>query len=137
MKLKSYNELKKLGSFEERFNYLRLNYRIGNITFGYDRYLNQLLYRSRKWKQIRDEIIIRDEGCDLGCLDFPITDTVIIHHINPVSIEDLEEGNENIFDPNFLITTSVRTHRAIHYSDESLLPKPLIVRYSGDTIPWR
>lgn len=137
MKIKRYVELKKLVSFEDRFDYLRLEGRIGEQTFGFERYLNQILYRSRRWRQVRDIVIIRDDGCDLGCSDYPINGIVVVHHLNPISLDDIEDDNPDIFDPDFLITTSITTHRAIHYSDESLLPKPLVLRYSGDTIPWR
>lgn len=137
MKIKRYMELKRLVSFEDRFDYLRLQGHIGEQTFGFERYLNQMLYRSKRWRQVRDIVIIRDDGCDLGCLDYPINGIVVVHHLNPISVDDIEEDDPDIFNPDFLITTSITTHRAIHYSDESLLPKPLVLRYSGDTIPWR
>lgn len=137
MKIKRYSELRKLKSFEDRFGYLKLSGRIGLESFGSERYLNQMLYKSKRWREVRDIIIIRDEGCDLGCLDYQINDILVIHHINPITLEDIEEDNPDIFNPEFLITTSILTHRAIHYGDESLLSKPLVIRYSGDTVPWR
>lgn len=133
---KTYSELRKLGTFEDRFDYLRLRGNVGASTFGYDRYLNQAMYRSGEWRRIRDQIIVRDEGCDLGIGD-PIVEKIIIHHINPITIEDIENASDSVFDPENLICTAPRTHLAIHYGDESLLPKAPIVRRPGDTIPWR
>jgi hypothetical protein len=135
--IRSYRELRKLLTFEERFNYLRLRGNVGISTFGYDRYLNQMLYRSREWKRIRYMIIKRDQACDLGITGYEIEFQILIHHMNPITIEDIESGNPDIFDPNFLICTTYNTHRAIHYGDESLLPKPPIVRRPNDTTLWR
>lgn len=135
--MRSYNELKSLKTFDERFEYLKLSGVIGESTFGYDRYLNQILYRSKKWKKVRDEIIIRDDGCDLGIDGFTIFGKIIVHHMNPVSLDDLESENEDIFNPNFLICTSFQTHNAIHYGDESFLEQNKITERSpGDTILW-
>lgn len=137
MKIRSYSELCKLKTFKARYDYVRLKGVVGESTFGFDRYLNQMFYKSRGWLSLRDEIIIRDEGCDLGVLGYEINDLIVIHHLNPITPEDLEDGKEILFDPENLICTSHRTHMAIHYSDETLLPKPLNVRYPGDTTLWR
>lgn len=134
---KSYRELRRILTFEERFKYLRLKGNVGESTFGYDRYLNQMLYRSKEWKDIRYKIIERDQACDLGIPGYDIYHQILIHHMNPISIEDIEDGNPDIFDPNFLICTTYNTHRAIHFGDESLLPKPPIVRRPNDTTLWR
>jgi hypothetical protein len=126
-----------LRSFEERYQYLKLNGVVGDSTFGYDRILNQLLYRSDRWKKTRDGIIIRDNGCDLGIEDYEIHDKIYVHHMNPITIEDVENDRDEIYDPEYLICTSFNTHNAIHYGDESLLPKPPIERRMNDTCPWR
>jgi len=135
--IKSYRELRKLQTFEERFNYLRLKGIVGGSTFGYDRYLNQMLYKSSEWRDSRREVILRDEACDLGIKGYEIESQILIHHMNPISIEDIESGNEDIFNLDFLICTTQNTHRAIHYGDESLLLKPPIVRRPFDTTLWR
>ena len=135
--IKSYSQLKKLKTFKERYEYLKLAGKVGESTFGYDRYLNQLLYNSPRWKRVRREVIIRDEGCDLGHLDYEIKDMIIVHHINPITIEDIENEDENIYNLENLICTTDRTHRAIHYGDERLLPQLPIERRPGDTCPWR
>lgn len=135
---RSYKELSRLGTFKERYEYLRLQGTVGKETFGFDRYLNQALYTSVEWKRFRQQIIIRDNGCDLGDPDRPIKgDRIIIHHINPLTIEDLEDRSNAIFDPNNVICTSYNTHQAIHFSDESLLPQDPIERSPGDTCPWK
>jgi hypothetical protein len=136
-KVRSYSELENLKTFKERYEYLRLKGVVGKSTFGYDRYLNQMLYKSRRWRQSRDEVIIRDEGCDLGIKDYLITTQILIHHMNPITQEDIANGKDIIYDPNFLISTTPSTHLAIHYGDESLLAKPPVIRHPGDTIPWR
>lgn len=130
------DELFSFVTFQERFNYLRLDGQIGSMTFGYDRYTNQAFYGSLEWQRIRDTVLLRDDGCDLGISEFPIYTRPIIHHINPITIEDIRNGNKSVLDPNFLITTSVRTHRAIHYGDESLLPKTWKERFRDDTKLW-
>jgi len=137
LKSRSYRELRRLLTFEERFKYLSLNGHVGESTFGFDRYLNQNLYRSREWKQVRYKVIERDQACDLGIVGYEIETQILIHHMNPISIEDIEAGNEDIFDPEFLICTTYNTHRAIHFGDESLLPKLPIVRRPNDTTLWR
>lgn len=135
--IRTYSELQKFLRFKDRYNYLRFKNVVGKATFGYDRYLNQMLYKSRRWHQTRDKIIIRDEGCDLGIDGYIIQGKIIIHHMNPISIEDIKFGNDDVFDPNFLICTTERTHLAIHYGDESLLPKDPIIRRPRDTTLWR
>lgn len=134
--IKTYSELLRLPTFLERYYYLRLSGIVGESTFGFDRFLNQSLYKSKRWRRIRDDIIIRDEGCDLGLRDYQIGDRIIIHHMNPLSIEDIEEATDAVFDPRFLICVSPTTHNAIHFGDESLLPKLPIERRPGDTRLW-
>lgn len=133
---RSYQELRRLDTFEERFQYLRLNGRVGSETFGFDRWVNQRFYHSHEWKYIRDFVIVRDEGCDLGIPGYEIHSGLVIHHMNPISISDLKNREEHVLDPDFLVATSLRTHNAIHYGDESLLPRGPIVRRAGDTTLW-
>lgn len=136
--IKTYSELITLPTFEERYRYLKLNGRVGEDTFGFDRYLNQLFYqRSQEWKAVRDYVIIRDNGCDLGIEGREIAGKIYVHHINPIAKEDLLRNSKWIIDPEFLICTSKRTHDAIHYGDENLLIKDPIIRRSNDTCPWR
>lgn len=135
--IRTYSELKRFDTFIDRYNYLKLAGRVGIETFGIDRYINQGLYKSKKWRRIRDEVIIRDEACDLGIPRYDLYDRIIIHHMNPITMEDIEEENPDIFNPEFLICTSFMTHNAIHYGDESLLPKEPIERKPGDTCPWK
>ena len=133
---RSYRELSRLLTFEERYRYLRLQGKVGKDTFGFDRYLNQALYGSQEWKRFRREILIRDDGCDLGIPERLIQGKVLIHHINPLTAEDLEKRSSAIFDPDNVICVSHMTHQAIHYGDESLLSKDPIVRRPGDHCPW-
>lgn len=134
----TYTELSKLKSFDERFNYLLLKGRVGIDTFGYDRYLNQILYTSQKWKSLRDQIIVRDNGMDLGIDGFPIYGRVIIHHINPITLDDVLDNSPDVFNPEYLICTSHKTHNAIHYGNEDYTRELSIVeRQPNDTIPWR
>lgn len=135
--MKTYQEMMTYQTFEERFEFLRLNGRVGSDTFGFDRYLNQVLYRSPEWRRVRDRVILRDNGCDLGHPDYPIGGRVIIHHMNPLTVEDIEERNPIIFDENMLVCVSHNTHNAIHYGDSNLLPKPPIERRPNDTCPWK
>lgn len=137
MTIRRYSELILLPTFEERYKYLQLNGAVGKMTFGFDRYLNQVFYRSREWKKIRDYVILRDNGCDLGVEGYEIYGRVIIHHLNPISIKDIEKESEFLLDPDFLICTTHNTHNAIHYGDESLLPALPIERSRNDTCPWR
>lgn len=134
--IKTFSELRRRRTFEERFAYLKLGGVVGASTFGFDRYLNQDFYRSREWKYVRNHVIARDLGNDLGLDGYEIHDRIIIHHMNPMTVDDIEQGGESILDPEFLITTTHRTHNAIHYGDERLLPRPLVERSAGDTRPW-
>ena len=131
-----YSELRRIQTFEERYEYLRLYGRVGVDTFGYDRYLNQLLYTSGRWRRTRDGIIVRDNGCDLGVKGHDLYGKIIIHHMNPITVEDVELDREELYDPELLVTTSSNTHQAIHYGDKSLLPSLPIVRRRNDTCPW-
>lgn len=133
---KCYTDLKQLQTFEERFEYLKIGGAVGRDTFGFDRYLNQALYRSKEWKRVRDIVITRDMGCDLGCNDREIYDKVIIHHMNPITQEDIVNHNPEIFDPEYLITTCHDTHNAIHYGDYNLVKKEYVERTAGDTKLW-
>lgn len=134
--IRRYSELRRIDTFYGRYEYLRLKANIGEPTFGFDRYLNQTLYGSNEWKRVRSQIIIRDNGCDMGLEDFPI-EHVIVHHMNPLKIEDVEERNPDIFNPEFLICVSYDTHNAIHFGNMDLLAKPFVERRPGDTCPWR
>lgn len=133
---RSYSELQKLHTFEERFRYLSLRGLVGESTFGFDRWINQEFYHSREWRDIRHHVIARDLGCDLGIEGYEIHANLHVHHMNPMSASHISSGEEAILDPDFLITTSQRTHNAIHYGDERLLPRPLEPRRSGDTKLW-
>lgn len=135
--IRRYSELILLPTFLERFEYLSLSGKVGEETFGFDRYLNQLFYRSKRWRSIRNEIIVRDNGCDLGIEGLDISDKIIVHHMNPVSLEELEFDNESLYNPDFLICVSHQTHNAIHYGDANLLPKGPIERKPNDTCPWK
>lgn len=137
MKIRTYSELSQMKTFLERYKYLKLNGVPGSDTFGFDRWINQEFYRSHEWRQARDFVIIRDEGCDLGILGYEIRNNLLVHHMNPISLNDLNQVNrEKIIDPNFLITTSLQTHNAIHYGDENQLPRGPVVRRHGDTKLW-
>lgn len=137
MIVRTYSKLILLPTFEERFRYLKLGGIVGKETFGVDRYLNQVLYRSDEWKRVRRDVIIRDNGCDLGMDGFDVHGRIIVHHMNPITIEDIEQRREHIFDPEYLIATSHNTHNAIHYGDESLLILAPIERTKNDTCPWK
>lgn len=134
---RSYSELIKLSTFEERYEYLRLGGRVGKETFGYDRYLNQILYTSDDWRSFRHPIIIRDNGCDLGCEGFELHSRIIVHHINPITVEDVINRSPKVFDPENVICTSLNTHQAIHYGDKTMLPLLPVERTRHDTCPWR
>lgn len=134
--IRSYSELRQIDSFEERFKYLALNGEVGRSTFGFDRYINQRFYASTQWKHIRQEVILRDNGCDLGIAGYEIHSRLYIHHMNPMAVEDITRGDFTILCPEFLITTSHQTHNAIHYGDEGLLPRPPAERKPGDTRLW-
>jgi hypothetical protein len=133
---KRYSELIRYHTFEDRYSYLRLGGIVGASTFGFDRYINQDFYRSREWKQVRDQVIIRDNGCDLGIIGYDIHDAILVHHMNPMTADDVVDEEAWILDPEYLITTTNRTHNAIHYGDASLLPKGLVERRPGDTKLW-
>lgn len=136
MGLRTYSELITLSTFKERFNYLRLDGRVGLETFGHDRYLNQILYNSTEWRNLRSRIVTRDCGRDLACEGYDIYGQVLVHHINPITVKDILDRNPMVFDPENLITTVHNTHNAIHYGDESLLTTEPIIRYKDDTCPW-
>lgn len=133
---KTYKELARLSTIQERYEYLRIGGIVGDATFGGERYLNQILYTSDRWRNFRNEVIIRDNGCDLGMDGYPIHDMIIIHHINPLSVDDVYNNSPVIYDMNNVICVSPRTHRAIHYGDASLLPQDPIIRRPGDTCEW-
>lgn len=135
MKIRTYDELIKLKTFEERYEYLRLFGRVGESTFGFDRYINQEFYRSKEWRRMRDKIIVRDEGRDLGLEGYEIYDRIYVHHMNPMIVTDMDDIDK-ILNPNYLICASFNTHQAIHFGDESLLPKLPIERRPNDTKLW-
>lgn len=135
-KIRTYVELRQLETFEDRYHYLKMGGVTGEATFGFDRWINQRFYKSREWRRARDHVIVRDNGCDLGIPGFEIYTDLLVHHMNPISLDDIEHSTEWLLDPNFLITTSLTTHNAIHYGDESLLPRGPIVRKAGDTTLW-
>ena len=137
MIIRTYSDLIQLPTFEERFRYLQLNSSVGKETFGFDRYLNQNFYRSAEWKRIRDKVIIRDNGCDLGIEDRLIYGRVIIHHMNPVTDRDIVDLTSFLLNPEYLICVSHNTHNAIHYGNEDLLMKRPVIRTKNDTCPWK
>lgn len=134
--IRTYTELRQLKTFEERFRYLALRGKVGASTFGADRYINQAFYTSKQWKRIRDLVIIRDRGCDLGSPEREVHSNLTIHHMNPMTVADIAHGDESILDPEFLIATTHGTHNAIHYGDERLLPHFIVERTPGDTKLW-
>lgn len=136
MRNRSYSELSRLLTFDERFDYLMLAGSVGRATFGFDRWMNQRFYTSREWQDARDEVIVRDNGCDLGIPGYEIRREILVHHINPLTRDDVINGEDWIIDPEYLITTSKRTHNAIHYGDRSSLPRPVVERKPGDTRLW-
>ena len=136
--IRTYSELKRLRTFKERFEYLKLSGSVGVETFGFDRILNQMLYqKDPRWKAVRDEVIIRDNGCDLGIEGREIYGKIIVHHMNPITEEDILNNEDYIFDPEYLVCVTHLTHNAIHYSDESILPQDPIERRPNDTCPWK
>ena len=137
MSIRTYSELITIPTFEERFEYLQLKGSVGKDTFGYDRYLNQVLYRSPEWKRLRNQIIIRDGGCDLACDGYDIYGKVLIHHLNPITVEDVLARSRKVFDPDNLVCVSHSAHNAIHYGDVDLLVTGPIIRTKNDTCPWR
>ena len=137
MSIRTYSELILLPTFEERFKYLQLNGRVGDDTFGFDRYINQNFYKSADWKRIRDQIIIRDNGCDLALKGYEIYGRILIHHMNPITVKDVELSTEYLMNPEYLICVTHNTHNAIHYGDEKQIITGPIVRTKNDTCPWR
>ena len=135
--IKTYSELITIPTFEERFKYLQLNGHVGVDTFGFDRYINQNFYRSREWKRIRDHVILRDNGCDLGLEGYEIYGRIYIHHMNPILVQDIIHQSDFLLNPEYLICTTHTTHNAIHYGDESLLITAQIERKPNDTCPWK
>lgn len=135
-KIRTYSELKRLRRFEERFEYLSLGGYVGESTFGFDRWVNQAFYRSREWKMIRHRVILRDDGLDLGIEGHEIFTGLLVHHMNPIALVDIQHSSEWLLEPEYLITTSLQTHNAIHYGDATLLPRGPIVRQAGDTKLW-
>lgn len=137
MIIRTYSELIILPTFEDRYRYLRLNGEVGKDTFGFDRYINQQFYRSKEWQRIRDEVIIRDNACDLGMERYEIHGRIYVHHMNPIMVRDIQSNSDYLMNPEFLICTTHRTHNAIHYGDENLLARAPIERTKNDTCPWR
>ena len=135
--IRRYSELIKIPTFEERFEYLRVGGLIGRDTFGFDRYLNQAFYKSKEWGTVRRDVIIRDNGCDMAFAGHEIYGMIIVHHMNAITPEDVVDRNPDILNPEFLICLSEMTHKAIHYGDKDLLPRPLIERRPNDTCPWK
>lgn len=135
--IRTYSELITLPTFEERLKYLQLEGSVGKDTFGYDRYLNQLFYKTAEWKRLRQDLIIRDNGCDLGVEGREIYGRIIIHHLNPITKDDIVRRTEYLLNPEFLICTTHNTHNAIHYGDESLLITSPVERSKNDTCPWK
>jgi hypothetical protein len=134
--VRSYSEMLKYETFEDRYEYLKLGGSVGHATFGFDRYINQSFYHSAEWRSIRQHVIIRDNGCDLAVRGYEINGSLLIHHINPMESDDIVHDQSWVLEPEFLITTTQRTHNAIHYGDRSLLPAKLVERRPGDTRLW-
>lgn len=135
--IRTYSELRKLNTFKERYDYLRLYGRVGKETFGFDRYLNQIIYKLPEWKLVRDKVIVRDCGCDLGIEGYEIGEKILVHHMNPITMDDIINHSQDIFNPEYLICVSHQTHNAIHYGDESQLILDPIERSPNDTCPWK
>ena len=137
MKIRTYSELIMLPTFKERYEYLKLGGKVGEETFGFDRYLNQKFYKSKEWRDIRDYVILRDNACDLGIEDREIHSRIIIHHMNPITKYDIVNQTEFLTNPDYMICTLKRTHDAIHYGDDSILFSDIVIRSKNDTCPWR
>ena len=137
MRIRTYSELMMFSSFEDRYQYLRLNGSVGEITFGFDRYINQKFYRSAEWKQIRNHVILRDNGCDLGVEGYEIHEKILIHHMNPIALTDIQNASDYLLNPDYLISVTLATHNAIHYGDETLLIRAPTERRPNDTCPWK
>lgn len=137
MVVRTYSELIQLKTFEERYRYLKLNGFVGRDTFGFDRYMNQIFYRSEEWRQIRDYVIVRDNGCDLGMKGHDIRGKILIHHMNPITVSDIRDSTDQLLNPEYLICVTHTTHNAIHYGNEDLLVVAPIARFANDTCPWK
>lgn len=137
MNIRTYSELCKLKTFDERYEYLKIGGVVGEDTFGYDRYINQILYKMPEWRKVRRDVIIRDKGNDLGVEDYEIVGKVMVHHMNPITVDDILNRLDYVLDPEYLISSSFMTHQAIHYGSKDLLPEEPIERYSNDMCPWR
>ncbi|MCD8155142.1 MAG: hypothetical protein LUF78_10770 [Clostridiales bacterium] len=137
MKIRTYSELLTFPTFEERYDYLKLNGTVGSSTFGFERFMNQDFYRSKEWKDLRTHVILRDNGCDLGVAGHDIYGPIYIHHLNPISQDDIRHNSDYLLNPEYLITTTFRTHNAIHYGNENQIPKDPIMRTPNDTCPWK
>ena len=137
MSTRTYSELIKLSTFKDRFEYLKLNGKVGKETFGFDRIFNQKFYSSKEWKKVRDIVITRDNGCDLGIDDRMIYEQVFIHHMNPILLTDIRSRSDYLLNPDYLICTSFQTHNAIHYGDVNIVLNEPIERRKNDTCPWR
>lgn len=135
--IRNYSELITLRTFKERFEYLKLDGIVGEETFGFDRYMNQIFYKSKEWASVRREVIIRDNGCDLGVDGYEIHGKILIHHMNPINLSNIVHKTDELLNPDYLITTVLSTHNAIHYGDASLLPALPVERRANDTCPWR
>lgn len=135
--IKTYSELIQLPTFQERFEYLKLDGQVGVQTFGFDRYINQQFYRSTEWKRIKNSVIVRDNGCDMAHPDYPIYGKMVVHHLNPVDEDDVLMQRDILINPEYLVCVSLLTHNAIHYGDFNILPKPYVERQPNDTCPWK
>lgn len=135
-KIRTYSELRRIEGFDDRYEYLSLKGVVGETTFGFDRWINQQFYTSREWKYVRSRVILRDYGCDLGVPGYEIFSGLLVHHMNPITLDDIRASEEWILNPEFLITTSLQTHNAIHYGDENQLPRGIVERKPGDTKLW-
>jgi hypothetical protein len=133
---RTFSDLRRFSTFDERFKYLKLRGQVAHSTFGRDRYINQAFYTSAQWREVRQAVILRDNGCDMGLPGFEIHSGLYIHHMNPMTVEDIDSANPDILDPEFLITVTHATHNAIHYGNESLFPRPNVARKPGDTKLW-
>lgn len=136
-KIRTYSELIKIPTFKERYEYLKIGGRVGEETFGFDRYINQMLYKLPEWQATRRDVILRDKGNDLGMDDFEIGGSIYVHHMNPISVDDIINRLDYVLNPEYLISSSFNTHQAIHYGSEDLLPQEPIERFKNDTCPWR
>ena len=135
--IRTYSELMQLPTFEERFRYLKLDGLVGKDTFGFDRYLNQEFYRSKEWKEVRDFVIVRDNGCDLSMDGYEIVGRIYIHHMNPITVNDIVHSSDFLLNPDYLVCMSHNTHNAVHYGDEDLLVTAPVERRKNDTCPWK